>query len=100
MQVGHVEQRIVAGDDAADRFVADHVRVADLVGGVVDFGDGVGKRIGDKDFAAVGLQRQIDRRAADIHQRFKAVGLSGVGIGLRQGDDHDLMTSRAGHERL
>ena len=50
--------------------------------------------------AAIGLQRQVDRRAAHVHQRFQSIGLAGCASALRQCDHHHLVTRRARQERL
>ena len=56
VEVGHVEHGIVSGDQTANRIVSDRGGAADFVGGGVDLGDGIGERVRDEDFAAIGLE--------------------------------------------
>ena len=103
VKVGHVEQGIVAGDEAADGSFSDHVSAADVVGASDDLGDGVGEGVQDEELAAVGLEGQLHGGVADVHESFEAIGLArrgglgGVAWG-GQGDDHDLVAGGAGYK--
>ena len=102
-QVADVEQGIVGGDEAAHRIVAHQVRAAHIVGAGHNFGDGVRQRVRDKQFAAIGLERKLHRRAAHVEQGFQPIGRCGGSIGtgfVRQLDGHDLVAAGAGCERL
>ena len=106
VEVGHVEQGIVGGDQAADGIVADHISAAHVIGAGDDLRDGVGERVEDEKFAAIGLEGQLDRRVAHVEQCLQSVGLGGNGLGWRgrmsfrmsQGEGHDLVAGRAGYK--
>ena len=106
-EVGDPEGGVVAGDDAMNGLVADHVGSKDLIVPGVDLGDGVGAEVGDEDLAAIGLEGEVDGGSADVEHGQQVVGGSGGVLPRRpgarsggKGDDHDLMAAGAGDEGL
>ena len=61
---------------------------------------GVGLRVGYEQLAAIGLERQVHRRAAHVQHGFQAVGRGRMGVGPGQRDRHHLVTAGAGYEGL
>src|SRR5579883_3418965 len=102
IEIADPEGGIVGADDGADRMGADEIRAAHLVGTGGDFRDGVAIEVGDEDFSAVRLQRQMDRCLAHVEKCEQAVGVFALNgaAWARKAHGHDLMSGRAGYEGL
>src|SRR6476646_10762556 len=103
VEVGDVEQRIVGCDEAANWIGAHDVGTCNFVCAGIDLGDRIGEGVGDEDFAAVGLEGQMNRAAADVEQGLESI-LDCRGrlrmYGAGEQNRHDLVTTTASREGL